>query len=417
MASTTVEKDIAAVGLIRSNGQVKTKENSSTDNETVFHPHTLTALALLLAWLFYAAVRTNYEGTETSVKLGISAAMGCFVFIGMLQFRDGPFIRPSIPFWRAVLSLSVLYQLLLVFLLFLNKDEARRFMVYFDSNLGQQLPERSYAESCDLTMDTLKNQMDIFVLAHVVGWYGKAIILRDYWLCWIVSVTFEFCEYSLQHQLNNFAECWWDHWILDVLVCNWGGIYLGMKTCRYFEMKEYSWVGFRQIKGLKGKAKRAVQQFTPHDWTRFEWKSTSSPKNYFGVIGLMIVALQCELNCFYLKYLLWVPPEHPLNTYRLTLMFLFSLPAARDVYQYLMDGPNDNGTKRLGAHAWLMICNVMTESIICLKFAENEFPVPAPMAVKIGWSIVAAIVLVIFPLWRFIIRPPQAIYIPEEKCE
>lgn len=85
----------------------------------IVHPHTLTALALLLAWLFYAAVRTTYENTETSVKLGISAAAGCFVFIGMLQFRDGPFIRPSVPFWRAVLSLSVLYQMLLVFLLFL----------------------------------------------------------------------------------------------------------------------------------------------------------------------------------------------------------------------------------------------------------------------------------------------------------
>lgn len=35
MASTTVEKDIAAVGLIRSNGQAKTKDASSTDNETV----------------------------------------------------------------------------------------------------------------------------------------------------------------------------------------------------------------------------------------------------------------------------------------------------------------------------------------------------------------------------------------------
>lgn len=35
MASTTVEKDVAAVGLIRSNGQVKTKDASSTDNETV----------------------------------------------------------------------------------------------------------------------------------------------------------------------------------------------------------------------------------------------------------------------------------------------------------------------------------------------------------------------------------------------
>ncbi|KAI7857036.1 phosphatidyl serine synthase-domain-containing protein [Circinella umbellata] len=389
---------------------------SNSSNGSLFHPHTLTALALLLGWLFYAAVRnTNYyENTETSVKLGISAAMGCFIFIGMLQFRDGPFIRPSIPFWRAVLSLSVLYQMLLVFLLFLNKDEARRFMVYFDPQLGEQLPERSYADQCDLSLETFKNQIDIFVLAHVLGWYGKAIILRDYWLCWILSVTFEFCEYSLEHQLNNFAECWWDHWILDVLVCNWGGIYLGMKTCQYFEMKQYSWSGFRQIKSLRGKAKRAVQQFTPHDWTRFEWRTLSNPKNYFGVIGLMIIALQCELNCFYLKYLLWVPPEHPLNTYRLILMFLCALPAARDLYQYLMD----SGDTKLGAHAWLMICNIMTETIICLKFSENEFHVPAPMFVKVAWSAVAFIVLIAFPLWRFVIHPPtRSIQLSEDKTE
>lgn len=27
----------------------------------------------------------------------------------------------------------------------------------------------------------------------------------------IVSVMFEFLEYSLEHQLPNFSECWWDH--------------------------------------------------------------------------------------------------------------------------------------------------------------------------------------------------------------
>lgn len=53
--------------------------------------------------------------------------------------------------------------------------------------------------------------MDIFVIAHAVGWFGKALILRDYWFCWIISIAFELCEYSLEHQLNNFAECWWDH--------------------------------------------------------------------------------------------------------------------------------------------------------------------------------------------------------------
>lgn len=35
MASTTLEKDVATVGLIRSNGHVKTKDACSTDSETV----------------------------------------------------------------------------------------------------------------------------------------------------------------------------------------------------------------------------------------------------------------------------------------------------------------------------------------------------------------------------------------------
>lgn len=387
--------------------QTTVVDNKSTTilDEEIFHPHTLTALVTLLALMFYAATRSNYEDTADNIKLGLLAAVACFVFIGMLQFPDGPFVRPSKPIWRAVLSLSVLYQLCLVFLLFLNKDDARQFMKYYDPTLGIELPERSYAGACDLTVNNVLNQLDIFVIAHALGWFGKALILRDYWFCWIISIAFELCEYSLEHQLNNFAECWWDHWILDVLVCNWLGIEVGMKFCQYFSVKQYSWVGFRQIKSLRGKAKRAVQQFTPRDWTRYEWKTTSSPKNYFGTVLLLIVFLQCELNCFYLKYLLWVPPEHPLNTYRLILLFLFALPGAREAYQYI----SDSNTKRMGAHAWLLIFNIMTETLICLKFAENEFHAPAPMVVKVGWSIVFSILFVFFPLWRFVINPVKKI--------
>lgn len=49
---------------------------------------------------------------------------------------------------------------------------------------------------------------------------------------------FEICEYSLQHQLPNFAECWWDHLILDVLLCNWLGIWLGMKCCEFLRVRQ-----------------------------------------------------------------------------------------------------------------------------------------------------------------------------------
>lgn len=85
----------------------------------IVHPHTLTVLVVVLGLMFYAATRSNYENTEESIRLGILAAIVCFVLIGMVHFPDGPFVRPSKPVWRAALSLSVLYQLFLVFLLFL----------------------------------------------------------------------------------------------------------------------------------------------------------------------------------------------------------------------------------------------------------------------------------------------------------
>jgi hypothetical protein len=31
----------------------------------------------------------------------------------------------------------------------------------------------------------------------------------------------------LQHLLPNFNECWWDRWLLDVLICNNFGIVTG----------------------------------------------------------------------------------------------------------------------------------------------------------------------------------------------
>lgn len=36
-------------------------------------------------------------------------------------------------------------------------------------------------------------------------------MVRDWWLCQVLSVMFELLEYTLQHQLPNFNECWWDH--------------------------------------------------------------------------------------------------------------------------------------------------------------------------------------------------------------
>ena len=33
------------------------------------------------------------------------------------------------------------------------------------------------------------------------------------------------------------AECWWDQWLLDVLLANGLGIYIGLKLATYLETK------------------------------------------------------------------------------------------------------------------------------------------------------------------------------------
>lgn len=56
-----------------------------------------------------------------------------------------------------------------------------------------------------------------------------------------MTITYELSEYALQHQLPNFGECWWDHWILDALCCNLFGALIGWKTLKFFNCKIYDW--------------------------------------------------------------------------------------------------------------------------------------------------------------------------------
>ncbi|TPX50623.1 hypothetical protein SeLEV6574_g00792 [Synchytrium endobioticum] len=365
----------------------------------LYQPRSILLLMLLfgglLVYSFYDA-----ESPVANTKRGLVAAFLILGLVGILQFRDSPYVRPHPAFWRLVLACSVSYQLVLVVILFQNKVDARAMLKYLDPSLGFKLPERSYANACDLTWDNIYDTLDIFVVAHSVGWFAKALIIRDYWLCWIMSILFEVLEYTFAHQLPNFAECWWDHWILDVLLTNWAGLYLGMKTCEYFEMKAYSWRGVAEIPSVRGKLKRTLQQLTPHSFTRFEWKTTQTLKNYVTVIAMLYVGSQVELNAFYLKYLLWVPPEHPLNTYRLILFFFMVLPATRELYQYV----HDTRCNRLGMHAWMVCTNIGTELLICIKFGRGEFPAPFPTPVKIFWAIVSCL-LVAYPTYQFGLAP------------
>ncbi|EGF82974.1 hypothetical protein BATDEDRAFT_84504 [Batrachochytrium dendrobatidis JAM81] len=345
--------------------------------------------------IYYGIINPSADST-LNTKRGLAAGAFAVCLVGLFQFNDGPFIRPHPAFWKLVLAVGVCYQIALLFLLFQTKENARALFNYFDSSLGIPPPEKSYAEDCAITWEIIYNQMDVFVIAHTMGWFCKALVLRDYWLCWIVSIMFEVMEYSLEHHLPNFAECWWDHWVLDVLITNWIGTYFGMKACEYFEVKHYSWRGIGEIPTIRGKLARTMGQFTPYSWVKFEWHSTKSFRNFIAVIGILCLELQCELNAFYLKYLLWVPVSHPINLCRLLFFFFMCLPALREAYQYL----TDRNCKTFGMHAWVTSICIITELLIVIKFSEGEFTKPTPKRIIVLWTILLSS-LVGYSIWRF----------------
>jgi phosphatidylserine synthase 2 len=55
------------------------------------------------------------------------------------------------------------------------------------------------------------------------------------------------------------------------------------------------------------------------------------------VLFLCVVFMMVELNTFFLKFCLWIPPRNPLVVYRLILWWLIAIPTIREYNSYLQD--------------------------------------------------------------------------------
>ncbi len=282
--------------------------------------------------------------------------------------------------------------------------------------LGVEAAERAYGGDCALLArsaarsgwrrgwalnwgplrDTL---FDEFVLAHALGWWGKALILRDASLLWTLSIAFELLERTFAHMLPNFSECWWDSWILDVSLCNWAGMALGLACVRRFGGLAYDWRGLSQQRGLARKAARAALQLAPHSLDRLAWAPFSSPARCLQCFFPVLIMLLFEANHFFLKFELWVPPTNPLNTYRLIITWLMAMTGIREYYDYIEAPPGSNA--KLGAYAWLGIAIACAETAAAVKFGRGLFPAPWPRPVLAGWGAAAAVFAVTFSIWSY----------------
>ncbi|KAL0478103.1 phosphatidylserine synthase [Acrasis kona] len=372
--------------------------------DALYKPHTATVLLLLIISIVYFSFIKDDAAltTEQTTKRGIVAVVAVFLVYCAVQLRDGIILRPHPAFWRVVTGAGIVSKICFyIKLIQQSRDNARQYLRYLYPDLGVPLPEKSYGDSCDIFTPNdpdsyFKNVKDVvwdeFIIAHVIGYVGKALLFRDMKLCWILSLFFEVMEITFQHWLANFKECWWDHLIVDVLICNNAGIMIGLWLCDLLKMKKYPlWIGVSDIPTTRGKIVRVLEQFTPFNWTSYNWNAFDSPKLFFYSIGIVIAMTIVDLNAFFLKYELWVPPSNPLNVYRLILWFFVGMPAIREYYQFV----SDPKTKRLGANAWIVGGIISLESLLVFKYSSGLFNEPFPPHIWVPWTVSG----IFFVLW------------------
>jgi phosphatidylserine synthase 2 len=175
-----------------------------------------------------------------------------------------------------------------------------------------------------------------------------------------------------------------------VALCNFVGIHLGMLTVRYFEGRTYDWMGTTRTKGLSRTVRRSIEQFTPKTWDSYIWNPTSSPLRFVQCAFIVAVCLIFELNAFFLKYVLWIPPPHVLNHVRLALWFGIANIATREYYVFITSEEGMHLTK-MGANAWLVIAVALVEIMVVVKHGRGMFDAPWPRRVQFFWGTFLAV--------------------------
>lgn len=358
----------------------------------LYESHSVWVLSLVSIVIWYAANRAGpFETTGEALLAAVPYAVAIFLAVGLFAFPSGPFIRPHPIVWKVVFGLSLLYLIVLIILLVPSPVQMREFLNFIDPQVGIPFELPLYAEDCSLTWNNLKDKTDVFVLAHFFGWLIKALFFRHRILLWVFSITWELVELALIYMVPNFGECWWDQWVMDVLICNGLGIEVGLWICKRLEFRKYQWTGVLETKTLLAKVQRIALQFTPAEWHKIEWESSKTLKRYLQVQGILWISMLVDLNAFMLKLFLYIPTTHWWNVSRLLFICLVAAPAYRQGYLFFVD----DKVKRLGTQTIVVIMIAIAELALVVK-AGSDFNIPEmPQINKIGIAVYLGVYIIV----------------------
>ena len=136
---------------------------------------------------------------------------------------------------------------------------------------------------------------------------------------------------------------------------------------------------------MRGALKTVLTSLTPASVDHYTWRPTGSPSRFLKCAFLVLCGLVFDLNLFFMKFVLHVPPSHNLCLYRLGLWFAMSNIAIREYYVFI-ETP-DVGEAKLGPNAWLALAVLIVEILVVVKNGRGKFTAPWPRHVVIAWIV------------------------------
>ncbi|TRY53400.1 Phosphatidyl serine synthase [Cryptosporidium tyzzeri] len=405
----------------------------------------LLSIPVIILWVFSELFSRGllFESLRISsnmrVAYGVMAVVAITMVMSIHFLPSGTFRWPCYAFWKIIMGMNILYFMLLTFLLFQDTEHIRNTLVYIDPKLIEKVPEVNYAgNSCSIIdgsngwFSNILPKIDMFVIAHFLGWMVKALILRNNFLVWFNSILFEWLEITLRHILPNFYECWWDHIILDIFGCNMIGIFLGNYIIKRFSMTRFNWHTCRN--GLGGqeydhkagdsisnskqsiKASKEVgsssvnkknQKFTSKPRllkvknfmsSLFKWPKILTTLRGLGSFLILTAIVQLiDLNYFFFKAEFNMPVSHWIFGLRTALLAISGASAVRELYETIARDSSIHFGK-VSFQCWLIVVVIFTESLLCWRFSGNlrvDSFIPSNFIIYI-WTFIFFILVVLY---------------------
>lgn len=144
--SNTVNKDNTQYTVIQHIDNISGSSSLYLDEQYVndvtvdflYKPHTILAAVVFISFMIYFAfIQDDNISQLNNLRIGVTVSVSFFLILGLLIFPSGPFIRPHPLVWRLAFGIAVLYEMLLIGLLFQTKNDVRQFLKFFYPELGK----------------------------------------------------------------------------------------------------------------------------------------------------------------------------------------------------------------------------------------------------------------------------------------